>query len=59
MLSYEQCKHILNQKENKYTDEQVKEVRALLYHLAQIEYLNFKEQSHVQEGHTVYQSIHG
>jgi len=43
MLSIEKCKKILNKKEKKYTDEQIKKLRNFLYILAEIDYNNFKE----------------
>jgi hypothetical protein len=36
MLSIEKCNEILNKKEQKYTKEQVKEIRDYLYQIAEI-----------------------
>lgn len=36
MLSLEKCKQILNQKGKKYTDDQVKEIRNMMYQLAEL-----------------------
>lgn len=37
MLNLEECKKILNKGKNKYTQEQIKEIREKLYELAHIE----------------------
>ena len=37
MLSVEECKKILNSNTNNYTDEQVRNIKELLWSLAQIE----------------------
>lgn len=37
MLSDEECKKILNRNGNNYTDEQIRDIRDLLWSLAQIE----------------------
>ena len=42
MIKFEVCKKVLNQKEKKFTDEQVRKIRDLLYQIAEIEFLNFK-----------------
>ena len=36
MLSLDECKRILNKKEQKYTTEQIKEIREVLYLLASL-----------------------
>ena len=38
MLSIDECKKILNKKEQEYTTEQIKEIRLILYKLADIVY---------------------
>ena len=38
MLSIDECKKILNKTEQKYTTEQIKEIRLILYKLADIVY---------------------
>ncbi len=38
MLSIDECKKILNKTEQKYTTEQIKEIRLTLYKLADIVY---------------------
>jgi len=42
MLGIEQCKKILNNNGKKYSEEEIKKIRELLYKLAAIEYGNFK-----------------
>jgi hypothetical protein len=58
MLSIDECKKILNKKEQKYTTEQIKEIRLTLYKLADIVYteknnqneqLNRKESNSLQK----------
>jgi len=58
MLSIDECKKILNIKEQKYTTEQIKEIRLTLYKLADIVYteknnqneqLNRKESNSLQK----------
>ena len=43
MLSKEKCKKILEQDGQKYSDEQLNEIRQQLYKLANLEYHLFKE----------------
>lgn len=38
MISLEKCKDVLNKKKDKYTNEEVKEIRDFLYLLAGIQY---------------------
>ena len=38
MLSIDECKKILNKTEQEYTTEQIKEIRLILYKLADIVY---------------------
>lgn len=38
MLSLTKCNQILNSKEKKYNDEQIRKIRDLLYQMARIEY---------------------
>jgi hypothetical protein len=42
MLSNERCKEILNKKEKKYTDEQVQQIKDVLYQLAKADVELFK-----------------
>lgn len=44
MLSIDECKKILNKTEQKYTTEQIKEIRLTLYKLADIVYT----ENHIQ-----------
>jgi hypothetical protein len=37
MLSYEECKRILNRNGKNYTDDQISNIRELLWSLAQLE----------------------
>ena len=37
MLSYEECKKILSRNGNKYTDDQISDIRDFLWSLAQME----------------------
>lgn len=39
MLNLEKCKKILEQNGNTYTDEQVKQIRQLLYKMGTLDYL--------------------
>jgi hypothetical protein len=43
MLSDEECKKILNRNRNNYTDEQIRNIRDLLWSLAQIEVKTFEK----------------
>ena len=45
MLSLDECKRILNKKEQKYTTEQIKEIRLTLYKLADIVYTERNNQN--------------
>jgi hypothetical protein len=49
MLSIEKCKKVLQEKGKKYTDEEVKAIRELLYKLGRIDYQCYKEQKHSHE----------
>ena len=44
MLSIRKCTQELRAKGNAYTDEEVKQIRTILYQLANIEYENYKAQ---------------
>lgn len=48
MLTLEKCKKILNQNENKFSDEQVKMIREYLYLLATLEIENNKSKTKEQ-----------
>ena len=45
MLSLDECNKILNKKEKKYTNEEVKEIRLTLYKLADIVYTEKNNQN--------------
>ena len=45
MLSIDECKKILNKTEQKYTTEQIKEIRLTLYKVADIIYTEKKTQN--------------
>ena len=45
MLSIDECKKILNKTEQKYTTEQIKEIRLILYKLADIVYTEKNNQN--------------
>jgi len=59
MLSLDECNKILNKKEKKYTNEEVKEIRLTLYKLADIVYTeknNQNEQLKRQESNSLQKS---
>jgi hypothetical protein len=41
-LSFEKCKVILNKNGKKYTDEEVRKIRDILYILGKLDYMIFK-----------------
>jgi len=45
MISIEKCKSELKHSSRKYTDEEIKKIRDLLYQIATIEYDKFKTES--------------
>lgn len=45
MVSIEKCKAELKNSNRKYSDEEIKKIRDLLYQIATIEYDKFKEES--------------
>jgi hypothetical protein len=45
MLTIEQCKRILNKGGKKYSDEQVKHIREILYQFGKLDIDNFKDQT--------------
>lgn len=51
MLSIKQCRNILNKNETqtKYTDQEVKQVRTLLYKLAELDYQTFTKKMNEDE----------
>ena len=57
MLNIEACKKILNKSSKKFTDEQIKQIRDLLYALATIEYEGYKKKNHEQKCDNIYESI--
>ena len=52
MLSLNECKKILNEEENKYTDEQIILIRDWLYHMADIalDSLDQEEDKQISKG---------
>ena len=46
MISIEKCKAELKHSNQKYTEEEIKQIRELLYQIATIEYENFKSEQH-------------
>jgi hypothetical protein len=59
MLSIAQCSKILNSNGKKYTNEEVEQIRNLLYTLGQIDYQHFQTIQHGKEGRTLRKSING
>lgn len=59
MLSVEVCKKALNKNSKKFTDEQIKQIRDLLYALATIEYEASKKNNHEQKCDNIYESVDG
>jgi hypothetical protein len=57
MLSIATCKAILEQDGASYTDEEVKEIRDLLYQFGYIDYASFKEQLQEEESSLVHSGI--
>lgn len=57
MLSIESCEKILNAQKDKYTKEEIKIIRNILYQLADIEYKNSKYIVNEREGNNIYKSI--
>jgi len=49
MLSIEKCTQILNANGKKYTEQEVKAIRQLLYDLAQIEYQLSKQNRYAKK----------
>ena len=56
MLSFEKCKQILNNSENKYSDEKIKEFIERFYLLAEIE-INIKHKDNDEECSDLLSSI--
>ena len=54
MLSIAKCKAILERDGTSYTDEEVKQIRDLLYQLGHIDYESFKKRLHEEEGNPVH-----
>jgi len=54
MLSIEKCKSILQKDGASYTDEEVKQLRDLLYQLGYLDYAAFKEHLKGEKGDSVY-----
>lgn len=45
-LSLAQCRRILERNGDKYTDEQIRYIREILYNLGELDYLIFKDSLH-------------
>lgn len=54
MLPIELCEKILNSKQDRYSRNQILEIRDLLYQLANIEYQEYKNKKNGNECGTVY-----
>lgn len=60
MLSDKKCKTILETgSSKKYSSEEIKAIKELLYRLANIEKENYEKRSNGQKGGTIHQSIDG
>jgi hypothetical protein len=58
MVSIEFCKRILEKNEKKYSEEQVKFLRQLLYQLGEIDYTCFKNRiEHAAKSDNIYSCI--
>lgn len=60
MLSIDKCKTILQKDGQKYTDEEVKQIRDLLYKIGQLDYQIFKTSNLTDNGkcNTVHKGIY-
>lgn len=56
MISIEKCKIELKNSERKYTEEEIKKIRELLYQIATIEYDGYKTESK-KNSSNIHQSI--
>lgn len=56
MISIEKCKDVLKHSTQKYTEEEIKNIRELLYKFAKIENDNFKTEQH-ESSSDVHKSI--
>ena len=58
MVSIGECKDILESRGKKYSDNEVKKIRDLLYTLATIEYKDFEEKKrNGTQSYNIYQSL--
>jgi hypothetical protein len=59
MLNLEKCKKILQQNGKHYTDEEVKQIRNLLYKIGNLDYQIFKNSNQSQDAkrNTIHKSI--
>lgn len=49
MLNLEKCKKVLQQNGKNYTDEEVKQIRDLLYKMGNLDYLMFNHLKTIQD----------
>jgi hypothetical protein len=61
MLSVKKCHEILNKNgEKNYSEEEVKQIRELLYKIGHFDYMLFKQQTSIYDkSHHLHQSING
>jgi hypothetical protein len=57
MLSFNECKKILNKTGNKYTDDEIEILRQLIFQFAQMDYNTFKKQIDGQQSGSLHQSF--
>lgn len=57
-LSIDKCKKILNKNGNKYTDDEVKQIRDFYYILAEIDFMNFqRHKENEKNSNTIHEGI--
>ncbi len=62
MLPFEECKKILNQETNKYTDEEIIIIRQSIIQLVMLDYASFmntKRKSEDEKSNNLHKSING
>jgi Ca2+-binding EF-hand superfamily protein len=57
MISLEKCKEVLKESGRKYTEEELKKIREVLYQIATIEYDEFKNKSK-EDSSNLHEGIH-